>query len=50
MKGVFEQWNKLLELTKSKAVQVAKEDAIAEMERLEREWIEKKKKEAEENA
>ena len=50
MKGVFEQWNKLLELRKSKAVQVAKEDAIAEMERLEREWIEKKKKEAEENA
>ena len=44
VKGVFEQWQKLLDLKRVRAVEVAKEDAIAESERLEREENEKRKK------
>ena len=47
VKAVFNSWEKLLELEKVRAVHRAQEDAIAEGERLEREYLEKKKKEAE---
>ena len=45
--GVFESWDKLLELKKVRAVATAEMEAIAEAERKEREYLEKKKKEEE---
>ena len=47
---MFNSWEKLLDLERVRAVHRADEDAIAEGERLEREYKEKKRKEAEKQA
>ena len=47
VKGVFETWDKLFELRKVEAIERSSMEAIAAGEKLEREYLEKKKKEAE---